>query len=100
MFPLTGLRAPADPGSATTSFLIREIAMTLREDELAALTPPTQSAAPQPGDNGHASEAARLAALWLRAERARQRAIVLRAQGQAIRAMRTRASAQELLAAS
>jgi len=74
--------------------------MTLREAEPATVTLPAQSAAPQPGDTDDAPEIARLAALWLRAERARQRAIVLRAQGQAIRAMRTRASAQELLAAS
>ena len=74
--------------------------MTLSEAELAAPTPAMRVASPLPADAGRPPETARLAALWLRAERARQRAIVLRAQGQALRAMRTRASAQELLASS
>ena len=74
--------------------------MTLSEAELAAPAPATRVASPLPSDAGRPPETARLAALWLRAERARQRAIVLRAQGQALRAMRTRVSAQELLASS
>jgi len=84
----------------TTGFSVRETAMTLSEAELAAPTPATRVASPLPADAGRPPETARLAALWLRAERARQRAIVLRAQGQALRAMRTRVSAQELLASS
>ena len=74
--------------------------MALREAELAAPSPATRAVSPLPADAGRPPESARLAALWLRAERARQRAIVLRAQGQALRAMRTRVSAQELLASS
>jgi hypothetical protein len=76
------------------------MAMTLREAELAAQLRRSRAASPLPGDAESAPASARLAALWLRAERARQRAIVLRAQRQAIRAMRTQASAEELLAVS
>src|SRR5215469_15649120 len=101
MFPLTGLRVPADPGSATTGFLIREMAMILREAELAAPAPApapaTRPAALQPGDTGRAPEAGRLEALSLRAQRAWRNALVLSGRAQTIRAMRTEVSAQELL---
>src|SRR5215469_113487 len=103
MFPLTGLRVPADPGSAMTGFLIREMAMILREAELAAPAPApapapaTRPAALQPGDTGRAPEAGRLEALSLRAQRAWRNALVLSGRAQTIRAMRTEVSAQELL---
>ena len=71
--------------------------MTIREAELATVTLPAQSAAPQPGDTGRAPEADRLEALSLRAQRAWRNALVLCGRAQTIRAMRTQVSAKELL---